>query len=204
MLKPTGAALVYSTFLGAARYDIARDIAVDNMGNANIVGETQSDDLLVDWPALAGLRNGNTDGLFVKLSPDGKSIPFWTYFGGTNNDYLYGVVVNPSTGVATFAGYTASSNLSTVAPVSQGANLKGGFDAVIARIDDTNGWPDFTFVSYLGGSFNDYCRDVALIGDDAVVVGATNSSNFASGAAVSGYDNSFNGESDAFMTRIDL
>ncbi|MDI1436655.1 beta strand repeat-containing protein [Polyangium sorediatum] len=204
MLKPTGAALVYSTFLGAARYDIARDIAVDNMGNANIVGETQSDDLLVDWPALAGLRNGNTDGLFVKLSPDGKSIPFWTYFGGTNNDYLYGVVVNPSTGVATFAGYTDSSNLSTVAPVSQGTNLKGGFDAVIARIDDTNGWPDFTFVSYLGGSFNDYCRDVALIGDDAVVVGATNSSNFASGAAVSGYDNSFNGESDAFMTRIDL
>lgn len=76
--------------------------------------------------------------------------------------------------------------------------------SIPGRLDDTGGFPSYTFLSYLGGGANDYGRGVALIGDDAVVVGVTASGNFASNAVVPGYDSSFNGETDAFMTRLDL
>jgi len=203
-IMPDGSALVFSTYLGGTGSDIGRDIAVDAMGNVNVVGESQSDWMLETWPALIGLRTGGTDGLFIKISSDGTQIPFWTYFGGTGDDYLNGVAVNSSTGVATFVGTTGSSNLPTFLAVPQGTNLKGATDAFVGRIDDTSGIPDFTFLSYLGGSSYDYGRDVALIGDDAVVVGVTNSSNFALNAVAPGADSTYNGESDAFMTRIDL
>jgi hypothetical protein len=55
-LKADGAAFVYSTYLGGARLDWGKAIAVDKAGAAYVTGRTQSPDFLT------------TDGAFLRNS----------------------------------------------------------------------------------------------------------------------------------------
>ena len=62
------------------------------------------------WPTTTGaFQTANADALYddgfvSKLSPDGSSLVYSTYFGGPGNDYINGVAVD-SSGEATIAGW---------------------------------------------------------------------------------------------------
>ncbi len=63
-LDPSGSALVYSTFLGGDNYDVGRGIALDNVGNAYVIGSTWS----TNFPHTLGAfqtTNGGRDDAFV-------------------------------------------------------------------------------------------------------------------------------------------
>jgi len=68
-LNPAGSALVYSTYLGGSGTDYAGEIAVDNSGNAYIVGNTSS----TNFPTMNPFQSTNAGGLYdafvAKLSP---------------------------------------------------------------------------------------------------------------------------------------
>jgi hypothetical protein len=82
-ISPSGV-LLYSTFVGGSQNDLAFAIKVDSLGNAYFGGQTLSP----DYPTTAGAYqtkfNGCVDGLVTKLSPDGSSLVYSTYLGGSN------------------------------------------------------------------------------------------------------------------------
>ena len=106
-LNPSGSALSYATFLGAQTDQPNQifSLAVDSGGAAYVAGSASA-----GWPTTAGaFQTVNADALYndgfvSKLSPDGSSLVYSTYFGGLGNDYIAGVAVD-SSGEATIAGW---------------------------------------------------------------------------------------------------
>ena len=108
-LNPSGSAPSYATFLGGANSSNIQisGLAVDSSGSAYVGGAAES-----GWPTTAGafqIANadgaaGFSDGFVTKLSPDGSSLVYSTYFGGTGNDVINGVAVDAS-GQATIVGW---------------------------------------------------------------------------------------------------
>src|SRR5262249_54682038 len=97
-LDPTGAVLVYSTYLGGGALEIGQSIAVDASGNAYAIGDTES----VDFPTTGGAfdtqPDGRADVFITKLNISGTALVYSTYLGGTfafgGNDEGFGVAVD--------------------------------------------------------------------------------------------------------------
>jgi hypothetical protein len=107
-LNPSGSAPSYATFLGGSNgLDRVSGLAVDSSGSAYVAGFATT-----GWPTTTGAfqtanadaNNGFYDGFITKLSPDGSSLVYSTYFGGTGNDEINAVAVDAS-GQATIAGW---------------------------------------------------------------------------------------------------
>ncbi|MGL5888889.1 MAG: SBBP repeat-containing protein, partial [Bacteroidia bacterium] len=124
-----------------------------------------------------------------------QSAAWTTYCGGFDADELYGEAICPN-GDLIVSGRTQSLNF----PVDTNAvqvNNAGSYDAVVARIrpDGTKRW-----CTYLGGSGFDGSWGAAMIGEDVVICGNTNSTNFPMlNAAQPLHGGSF----DAFLARFD-
>ncbi len=81
----SGASLVYSTYLGGTSNDAAKSLKLDNSGNVYVGGETSSANFPTANAYQASKAAGN-DGFLTKISPDGPSLTFSTYFGGNHDD----------------------------------------------------------------------------------------------------------------------
>jgi hypothetical protein len=113
--NPAGSALIYSTYLGGNGTDYGYGIAVDSLGNAYVVGETQS----TNFPTINSVQpasGGNFDAFVTKLSPSGLALLYSTYLGGSFIDYGYGIAVD-GTDSAYVTGYTYSVNFPTINPL---------------------------------------------------------------------------------------
>jgi hypothetical protein len=131
-LNPDGSALVYSTYLGGSGSEgsLSR-IALDNSGDAYIVGSTDS----TNFPtanAIQSARAGPGDNAFIaKLNAAGNGLVYSTYLGGNSLNLGFGIAVDAS-GTAYIAGQTWSGNFPTVNPFQ--GSLHGTDDAFIAKI----------------------------------------------------------------------
>ncbi len=108
-LNPTGNAVLYSTFLGAA---VANGIAIDGQGNAYVTGETygngNSFPLVRPLRACAGREDRPKPEAFVlKLGSAGNELIYSTCLGGSEYDVGNGIAVDPA-GNAYVAGRTVS------------------------------------------------------------------------------------------------
>jgi hypothetical protein len=105
-LAPTGASLVYSTYLGGAEEDQGKAIAVDATGSAHFSGIASSELFPVERPVA---RNaGNTEAFVARLAPAGTSFVFSTHYGGIGTDDARAIATDASQatyigGVTTFA-----------------------------------------------------------------------------------------------------
>jgi hypothetical protein len=118
-LNATGTALVYSTYIGAGSHaeSAGTSIAVDANGDAHVTGWTNS----TTFPTHNALQTTNAGGLdaFVTvLNPTGSGLLFSSYFGGSGNDYGFGIALD-SAGNAYVGGQTSSSNFPTTAGAYQ-------------------------------------------------------------------------------------
>ena len=169
-----GASVVYSTYLGGSGPDSASGIAVDSAGNAYVVGNTQS----TSFPTMNAYQTathapvgpyGYTAGnaFLAKLSADGSTLLYSTYFGGSG---VYGdgasAIAVDTAGRAYIVGGTSSTDLPTVNPYQAGP--AGDFLAIF----DTSQSPaaQLLYSTYLSAAFN------------AVAVDATNSVHLAGSA----------------------
>jgi hypothetical protein len=66
-IAPTGATLVYSSYLGGTNADLATGIAVDTSGSAYVTGQTCSQDFPLANP-LQAVPGGNCDAYIAKVS----------------------------------------------------------------------------------------------------------------------------------------
>jgi hypothetical protein len=143
-LNPTGQVLVYSTYLGGSQSDVALGVAVDAVGQAYVAGSTYSPDFPTHNP-LQGL-NGSEDAFVTKVSADGSSLVYSTFFGGSNGEDARGIAVDPVQN-AYITGVTTSGDLPLVNPVV-GHHGNSSSDGYIAKLNPNGS--ALTYSSYLG------------------------------------------------------
>ncbi len=169
----------YSTYLGASGDDLGEEQpAVDGSGHVYICGDTDSPDFPVTAGVVQPSLAGGFDGFITKLSPDGSSVVYSTYLGGTGDlDAAVACAVDAS-GNLYVVGGTDSADF----PTTDGAfqrTFNGGTDGFVAKLN-TDG-SQLLYSTYLGGSGFDFNGTDDLVLDpvgDVVVTGDTNSTDF--------------------------
>lgn len=182
-LSADGRSLIYSTYLGGSRGDIARTIAVDVNGNGYVVGDTASDNFPTVNPLQANKTGSDQfvpDAFVAKLNAAGSALIYSTYLGGSGTESGNAVAVDRG-GDAYIAGNTNSADFPTVNPFQSnlrpGASPSHTLDGFIAKLDAGGG--ALVYATYLGGSDLDGIRGIAVdTGGGAYVAGSTFSSDF--------------------------
>jgi hypothetical protein len=142
-LNPTGAKLVFSTFLGGAQQDEGHGIALDPQGNIHVTGLTWSYDFPLANPVQAQHQQGATgvnssDAFITKLNPAASKLIYSTYLGGIGYDWGHAIAVD-SKGAAYVIGDTNSSNFPVTANAFQ--KTQRLMDAFVAKIKGEGGAP---------------------------------------------------------------
>ena len=181
-LDPTGAALLYSSYLGGSDDDKANAIAVDSSGNAYVTGITSSS----NFPTVNALRPNQTTmfGAFVSKIDTTKfgasSLVYSTYLEGSGSTASRAIAVN-SLGNAYMTGETISTDFPTTPGAFQTA-LAGSAasDAFVTKLDTTKtGAASLVYSTYLGGTLNDSGYGIAVDSlGNAYVTGVTYSTDF--------------------------
>ena len=187
--------LSFSVYQGGTGLDQAYGIAVDTAGNTYITGTTES----VNFPLqsqAAGYPNDNRKNAFVmKLNPQGTTVLYSTYLGGSADDEGLAITVD-SSGQVLVSGYTDSTNFPTASPYR--ATNSGARDGFITRLSATGS--TLVYSTYLGGSGSDLAFAVALDSQgNFYVAGSTTSTSF---PTVSPYQASLVALRDAFVTKF--
>ena len=170
-LNPAGNGLVYSTYLGGTNNDTATGIALDTNNDALVTGYTSS----TNFPtvnAAQSVYGGNGDGFVTKFSPDGSTLIYSTFLGGTSyentdlsssgNAAPFGAVTVDLTGNAYVTGQTYSTNfpvLNAFQPTN-GTSFYGSYGA--AFVTKLNPAGNLVYSTYFGGRQGDFGRAIGL------------------------------------------
>jgi hypothetical protein len=204
------ASLVFSTYLGGSGADEASAIAVDAAGFAFVTGTTASTNFPTASPFQAACAScaKDSDAFVSKLSPDGSSLVYSTFLGGSSPDIGKAVAVD-STANAYIAGETQSSNF----PISTGAfhaTRQGLVDGFVTKLNAAGS--ALAYSTFIGGSEYDTVAGIALdASGNAVVSGYSYSADFPTVKPVQGFvgalcTDGWGGTypcSDAFVSKID-
>jgi len=191
----------YGTYLGGSLPEEAEGIAVDGAGNAYVVGTTHS----TDFPTTAGsyqpsFPGGNKCVFIAKISATGDAWVYSTYLGGSGDDEGHGIAVD-SEGNAYITGATNSPDFPTQNPFQDSCALFTGVctgDAFVAKLNAAG--DGLVYSTYLGGSFPDEAKDIAVdSAGNAYVTGFTSSADFPTKNPLQGPDD---GSGDAFVTKL--
>jgi len=198
------ASMLYSTYLGGGQHEQANAIAVDSSGNVYVAGQTASSDFPTRnayQTVLGAVANGVTDAFVTKLNPNvagAASLLYSTYLGGTNMENGVGIAVD-SSNYAYVTGSTSSSDFPTLS--ASDTALGGSSDAFVVKLDPAlSGSASLIYATYLGGGAEETGLGIAVdTAGNAYVTGYTTSTDF---PTLNGYDSSFNGNYDAFVTKL--
>ena len=167
-----------STYLGGSGSETGKGIAVDESGNTYVLSYTSS----TNFPVTNAFQStiGDPAGFnyfdvsLTKFAPDGSTVIYSTYLGGSYYDYAYGIAVHTDETVYV-AGYTQSTNF-PVANAYQGA-YNGGRDGFLSRFSADG--QSLIYSTYFGGSSDDRVYGLAVGPDgSAFITGWTQSDDF--------------------------
>lgn len=177
-LNPAGTDLLYSTYLGGSSAgsqiggggDEGQDIAIDQLGNIYVAGQTFASDFPVKnaaQPSKSGADNFS-DAFVVKLTPQGDQLIYATYLGGQDWEEAHGLAIDAE-GNAYVAGLTSSPDFPTsddaVQPaIGRGICLNGSqerycYDGFVVALSSAG---SRLWSTYLGGDDDDSANGIAL------------------------------------------
>jgi predicted outer membrane repeat protein len=195
-LNSTGSALIYSTYIGGSGYEMGNDVVVDGDGYAYVCGTTDS----ANFPKTAGAfdesYNNWEDGFVLKMNQSGSALAYSTFLGGAHDDFAFGICLD-SLGNAFITGATDSDNF----PVTPGAYDINWIlmEAFVAKLNATGS--DMLSCTFLGGSSEESADAIVLDKNgDVYICGGTHSSDFPT--TPGGYDTTYNGNGDFFVTKL--
>jgi len=192
-----GTKLLYSTYLGGSDSEGGTGIEVDGSGNAIVFGSTESTDFPTTPGAYDSSHNGSNDVFVAKLNSAGTGLLYSTYLGGSGYDGGTGITLDGS-GNAYVTGTTYSSDFPTT-PGAYDATYNKNGDGFVAKFNSAG--TNLIYSTYLGGSIEEACSEVAVDGSgNAYVTGQTRSFNFPTTSGA--YDKNLDGTRDAFITKL--
>ncbi len=198
-ISPSGASLVFSTFLGGTGEEVANAAAIDAQGATTVGGQTGSANFPTTPGALDTTANGSFDAFVTRVSPSGSTLLFSTFLGGTGHDLVRGLAVDGQ-GATTVVGSTASTDFVTTPGVWDRTYNGGGFDVFAARLSTTGS--SLVYSTFLGGTDIDFGHAIALdTSGAATITGQTLSADFPTTAGA--YDTTRNGNTaDVVVARL--
>ncbi len=191
--------LVSATYLGGSGVDFPWSVAVDELENVYVAGETQSPDFPGIGPGSAdsSIDADNVYDAFVaKLDPQLGTLVAATFLGGSG--YEGALTVSPHGGAVYAAGFTTSSDFPGVSPASADSTFVEN-EAWVARLD-----ADLSSVTatFLGGSDEEIAAALAFDASGNVYVGgSTQSSDFPFISGISA--DQFQSGGEGFIVKLD-
>jgi gliding motility-associated-like protein len=194
---PTGATLIYATYLGGADNDQGQSLVVDYAGHLIIAGRTYSTNFPVSTTGYDQTQNGAADLFVTKLNWAGSALIGSTYIGGSGDDgvnlfadevtlgdlkHNYGddarseVIVDSFNNVFVAAA-SSSTNFPTVL-ANQGTK-SGGQDGVVFKLNAN--LSSLNWSTFMGGSSSDAAYVLSFNKrnpNELYVAGGTMSSDF--------------------------
>ncbi len=190
----------YSSYLGGSNGDTAGAVTSDTSGHAYVLGDTNS----VDFPtanAYQGTHPGRSSMFITKFAPDGATLVYSTYLGGSGLD-VGTAIAEGDAGSAYVTGWTSSDDFPTTPGALQTSHPGGFRSGFVTKLDPAGNALDYS--TYLGGSDTDTPRGISVDGfGNAFVAGQTRSSDFpvTGGAHDPNYPG---GTHSVFMSKMDL
>ena len=179
-LDASGSNLLFSTFYGGSKDDIASGIALDASNNIYVVGQTESTNFPTKNTSYTTL-SGTADGFALKLEASGTNVAYAMYLGGTASEFARDVAVTPG-GKPLVAGYTTSVNF-PVTPnafqryLNQNTNFTSLEDSFFVELSPTTGAANYA--TYLGGTNSDLAFGIAVDASGAAyIAGLTQSKDY--------------------------
>lgn len=185
-----GASLVYGTYLAGTYGSNSSAITVDASGNAYVTGSTTSPDFPVTLNAFQRTvssvpctRAPCYTGFVTEVAPDGSSLVYSTFLGGSASTYLTAIALNSAGeaivgGEATGTGYPLQNALQSTFKGDQS-------DAVLTKLSADGS--SLIFSTYLGGTAPEEIWGVAVDSSGNVnVTGWTYSTDFPVAGAIQG------------------
>lgn len=163
-LEPDGAEVDYVMCLAGFGPDVAYDVAVDDLFQAYVVGETWSSDFLDGAGGSIGDYNNQGDIFIVKLFSIGNGHFYSRYIGGSGSDAGLAVGLYKNNDVI-IAGSTESADFPAIDDdESRQTRLRGTKDGFLIWLRNSDGAPRRS--TYFGYDGEEQINDVLVKRDD--------------------------------------
>jgi hypothetical protein len=186
-INSSGSSLLYSTFLGGSSdIDVGNSIAVDSLGRAFVVGNTNA--------------SLNKDCFIKKLNSAGSALVYTWVWGGSEDDQALSVAIDTS-GNAYVAGQTSSANFPTsFAAFDTSFGTGVAVNGFVSKVNSSGS--GLLYSTYLGGDGgSSYATTIVLDSSNSMFIsGRTSSPNFPT--TYNANDRTQNGGQDVFLTKL--
>lgn len=196
-VQAAGSAIAHAAIFGGGLSDEGNAIAFDQSGNIVIAGQTGT----TSFPLTPGVVDDvliKKEGFISKLDPTGSNLLLSTFLGGSGDDEIFAIAVDQSDQILV-TGITRSVDFPTT-PGALGTAIKGSQDIFVSKLSASA--DNLIYSTFLGGS-SPFESPTALVLDSsglAYVAGSTRSVDFPT--TPGSFDQTQNGDSDAFVVKI--
>lgn len=199
--------LIWSTFLGGPNYDRAYAIEVDDAGNVYVGGRAGD-----DFPTTPGafqesftqqapINNlyGHQNGFISKLSPDGATLIWSSYYGSDSFGFFRDIDIDDQGNVYGILNAVKTLPLG-ISPNAYDTDLNGDYDMVPVKFSADGS--QVIWATVLGGSGEDRGGPSIRVGPDksVYVAGGTRSTDWP--VTPNAIQPTAGGQSDMFITRL--
>ncbi len=197
-----GTKLLASTYLGGSSSDWFNrrvDLRVDDDSNVYVASHSSSDDFPTTSGAYCTTKPvGAGSGTLTKMDANLGKLIFSTYIGGPNLDWIDDVVIGADGNI-----YVCGSTWSADFPLTQGAyrtSFEGPSEGFIAKLNASG--DKLLYGTFFGGNDQDMVFRLRMDGECVNIAGRTTSDSFPTTPDC--YDDTYNGEIDSFIARLNL
>ena len=191
---------VYSTLFGGSGVEGGMGIVWLSPDIICIGGSTTSSDFPITQGAFRGRYEGRGEAFILCLDIQHGTILFSTYFGGSDNEYIQRIAVDPMDRIVV-AGETTSTDLPLTSNAFQ-KSYRGNQDCFIAVFD--SGCSSLVYSSYIGGTGFEDIFDMTMDSHgDVYITGLTDSRNYP--VTSKAVQRTYGGRAvDVFVTKLKL
>ncbi|MHA2290033.1 MAG: hypothetical protein ACXABG_14705, partial [Promethearchaeota archaeon] len=146
-LSSNGSTLLYSSYFGGSESEQITSLVLDDSDNVVLSGWTRSPDFNITASALNSTINSNRDNFISKLSPNGSSLLYSTFIGGSSNEEVFDIILDNENNYI-ISGWTASLDF-PVTPDAYDTSLLGLADAFLLKLSADGS--SLIFSTFIGG-----------------------------------------------------